>query len=288
MATAAEILAPAVAAVQEALDARDTRIAELEARLRPPTVFGTSRPDLTPGLTWPVPAVRTYLQPRQRPTAVTADAGLRRAFAQVSGSGLVWLSIKEDAGTWLDLLLTDAEARFPDVTIIATADHEPKSGWWDTGRIAEWQARQAALEDVLADHPSVEGWTVVEGSASAVAGYWEAVVREKQGFGVDSYNPGIQSPRAYVPPAEVHGPRFDRVRALGRTRTAVAETGTGVVAGDKGRAGQSRWVADNRAYLAGAEEVRAALWWNSGAGGPSGTGCTLTSAQMTTWFGSPG
>lgn len=254
----------------------------------PVTLFGTSRPDqaLPPGtVALPVPGIRTYLQPGQMPTALAQNAGLARAYGQVpADGGVVWFSIKEQAGSWLASLLADVAAKHPGVTTMLTADHEPRDGWWAVGKYDQWKARQAALEAVAAGLPGVELWTVVEGSSVALAdSYWYETLREAQGFAIDSYNPGIGKPKSYVPPAEVHGPRLDWIRAHGRT-PAVGETGTGITAADTTRAGQEQWAADNAAFLA-AQQVRAAFWWNSGTDGPASTGTRLRAAALDRWLG---
>lgn len=280
--------------MQAEIDALTAENARLEAALadcNPPptaTVFGASKPEQTPGLVLPVPGYRTYLQPGSRPTTVAGDTGLITAFRSVPATGgLVWFSIKEEAGDWLDSLLGNMGDLFGGVTVMATADHEPKDGWWDTGRMGQWQARQDSFEAVLGNHPKVEGWTVAEGSSLAAAGagdaYWTAMLRARQGFGLDSYNGGIQTPKAYKPVADVHGPRFKWITDHGKI-PAVGETGTGVVQGDTGRVGQTAWTVDNRAYMV-EQKVRASLLWNSGTSGPLGTGCRLTATQMNLWLG---
>lgn len=232
------------------------------------TVFGTSRPDLSGSAL--VPAVRTYLSAGERPTTIAQDSGLVRAFSFAQPEGVVWFSIKELAGQWLASLLSDMFFRHPDIGVVVTADHEPVNEWFLNNRVPEWHSRQQEFENVLASFPEVTGVTVMEGSHFDTPGYYEAMYRPNQGSGIDSYNPGIQTPKAYVDPAEVHGPRFALLQSMnGGEPVFVGETGTGPV---KGRPASERtdWTRANHSYLAGetADQAKVAVAcnWNGGPG----------------------
>jgi hypothetical protein len=282
-------LASSAALVQAQAD----QITQLEADLAacregntPPasgTVFGTSRPDNTPGVVLPVPGVRTYLQPGQRPTTVESSSALRRAYSQVAPDGQIWLSIKEEAGAWLSMLIARCRQDYPDVSILLTSDHEPYDGWYANNRVAQWHGRQDSLEATMGDTPGVTLVTVMEGwhNQQRSPGYWDAMYREEQQWGVDSYNPGIQTPKAYVPPADVHGDVIGYAASKGKV-AYIGETGTGHTSATTVNQ-RSQWVTDNHTYLDG--KVNAAYWWNAGSDGPTGSGCKLTSTEMATWLG---
>lgn len=262
--------------LNEALDASQQNAAELEAKVaeleaqikeltRPATVFGTSNVSGTPGLTLPIAAIRTYLQPGERPTVVSQDAALDRAFKSAS---IVHMSIKEQAGDWTDSLFKDIETRYPDAQVYCTADHEPRDGWWDSGKMAQWIARQEAFEAVLESHPRVRGVTIVEGGnlkgKPDGPAYFAACLRPKQIFGFDRYNHG-NPPPSYRTPEEVYGNIFDWMVAQGLKETVVGETGTGPVPTDTDRSGQLQWELTIKEYLADAPvPVVLGLWWNSG------------------------
>lgn len=267
------------------------RIAELEAQLPPPlppTIFGLSKPGNTPGLGLPIPATRLFFQPGERPTELLGDN--LRAFQSVESGGLVWISIKERAGAWFDELLSDMERLFPDILIFATANHEPRE-FWESGRWAEWESRQESFEDVLEGHSAVQGWTIVEGSwIGKDDRYAEGLLRQRQGYGMDSYHPRIGEPiEPLRPPAEIHVPRIEWAKARGKDQVAVGETGVGRLAAvttgpQTPEQVQTEWARENRETLT-RPDVPAALWWNSGGGGPFGTGCRLSLAGGNAWLG---
>jgi hypothetical protein len=246
------------------------------------TVFGTSRPDNTPGVVLPVPGVRTYLSTGQRPTTVESSSALRRAYSQVAPDGQVWLSIKEEAGAWLSMLIARCRQDYPNVSILLTSDHEPYDGWYANNRVAQWHGRQDSLEATMEGVAGVTLVTVMEGwhNESRSPGYWDAMYREEQQWGVDSYNPGIQTPKAYVPPADVHGDVIAYAASKGKI-AYIGETGTGYT-NPTSLAARSQWVADNHTYLDG--KVAAAYWWNAGSDGPLGSGCKLTGSEMEVWL----
>lgn len=266
-----------IAGQQETISTQAARIKALEAELRGPTIFGTSRPT---GL---VPAVRHYFTPAQtatQPTHLTPSP--TASFDACPPDGLVWVSFK-GAGPWLASWLDDARAKYPEKRIYVTVFHEPKE-FYSGGTMAKaWLDAQATLEAIVDGRENVTAGTIVESGPPDDA-YWGAVLRDKQEFWLDSYNYGLGARnKRYADPAEVHGPRIQWVLDHGKTSTAIGETGTGVVPGDTDRSGQTGWVKANRDYLAG-EPVTAAQWWNSGNGGPLGTGCQLTPEQLNVWL----
>jgi hypothetical protein len=282
-----------LAAKDDIIQQQDIMLSELRADLAecregntPPasgTVFGTSRPDNTPGVQLPVPAVRTYLSTGQRPTTVESSSALRRAYSQVAPDGQVWLSIKEEAGAWLSMLIARCREQYPNVSLLLTSDHEPYDGWYATNRVTQWQGRQDSLEATMGDTPGVTLVTVMEGwhNQQRSPGYWDAMYREEQQWGVDSYNPGIQTPKAYVPPADVHGDVIGYAASKGKI-AYIGETGTGLTSTTTANQ-RSQWVTDNHNYLDG--KVNAAYWWNAGNDGPTGSGCKLTATEMGVWLG---
>lgn len=276
------VLQTEVARLQALLDACENPVAVN-------TAFGFSRPDNTwagvDDTTNPVPdeykvsAFRTYLSPGQRPNRADSNSGIRRALRWLKDDGILWLSIKDEAGPWFDLLVRDILAVFPG-RVFLTARHEPHEFWAGEGglTLADYDRHQDSFEAVVEaiGDPRVEMWTIVEGyhTPTQTPGYWERMIRPKQKIGFDSYNAGIQTPTVYEPVEDVYSVCIDFAKAHGTEYTAFGETGTGVTPTDTDGSGREAWVADARAYLDG--KVEAALIWNQG-------GCTLTVPEAEFW-----
>ncbi len=247
-------IAVALDGYADAWQARDdallARIAELEKGTgdKPPTVFGASRPDLAPdrGI---IPATRTYLNETQMPTTWQADGGLSRAVNYAASA--VVLSVKAEIGSWLSRLL-DSMAGL-DLTVYVCPWHEPLDNW--SSNPAGYHARFDAAVPLIVEHEHAVACTILDGATPAS---WETFKRDDvEVNGVDRYNPGIQKPKAYVPPADVFGPYLDWVAARG-DRALIGETGTGLVNGDE--AGRIAWLDDAHNVLADAKVEVACLW----------------------------
>lgn len=248
--------------------------------------IGTSNPGNTTGITAPIDAIRVYLQPGDEPTAVSQDDQTRRADQWAGPEDLIWLSIKEKAGPWLESLVDDFQSKRPKGRLILTADHEPYNNWFVKGDagIATYHARQQALEDLLLGRPGVELVQVLEGwhIPARTPGYYDKMWRPKQGAGFDSYNDGnIGVPGSYRPPAVSHKGVLDYARSKGKV-PYIGETGTGPVPGNA--AGRLQWVKDSRAFWLGKDETtgkpraQVVCMFNKDA-------CQLTTVEMKAWLG---
>lgn len=273
--TQAQSLRAALAEIQRLRDLYEHR-----------AILGVSRPDNSAGFTGLTAAERTFFTPGQRPSSMAQASLLRNAVNRLENGGTIWLSIKDRAGTWFDALLDDIAAKRPDVKVVATANHEPFDNYnfRNATEWAAWESLQDSFEAVLADHPDVKGVTIVEAFhvPSRTPGYFEAVQRDAQYFGADSYNPGMGSPGRYVPPAEVHGELTEWTHEHKGHKLYIGETGVGLVQNTVESAVQrSAWVKANREYML--ENADLACWWNSGGPGPMDS-CRLPLADLQAWL----
>lgn len=268
---------------------RDSALAEVQ-RLRDlyehKAILGVSRPDNSAGFSGSTAAERTFLTPGQKPVSLAQASLMRNAVNRLEPGGTIWLSIKDRAGTWFDSLLDDIETKRPDVKIVATANHEPFDNYnfRNAAEWGAWESLQDSFEAVLEDHPAVVGVTIVEAFhvPSRTPGYFDAVVRDAQRFGADSYNPGMGSPGRYVPVAEVHGELTEWTHDVKGHKLYIGETGVGLVENTVASAvGRSQWVRDNREYML--ENADLACWWNSGGPGPMDS-CRLPLADLQAWL----
>lgn len=253
------------------------------------TVFGVSAPQNTVGgENLITKGERIFLSPGQKPTSVSSHGMLKNALNRLTADGTLWLSIKDPAGPWFDSLIKSIYQTKPGLRFLATANHEPFDNYnfKNASDWRKWTDLQLAFEAVCADYPKIEMVTIVEAYhvPSRTPGYFEAAWREKQKFGADSYNPGIGSPKRYVPPVEVHGELAEWVKKnKSGQKLYIGETGVGITANTpEAKAGRTKWLIDNRAYMDKNADV--AMWWNSGKEGPTGQGCRLTMPELNTWL----
>lgn len=297
-------LAIDLASAQQAVDQRDLEITQLNSdlaaanfeikRLRDlyepkPCVFGVSAPQNTPGgAKLMTPGERIFFDPGKHYSSVGSSGQLYDALNRLAEGGTLWHSFKDRAGQWTRDLYTDIYIRWPDVRILATAYHEPKDNfdYRTPSSWGQWLSLQDSFEAAVGDLDFVEMVTITEAynNPTRAPGYWDAMLRERQAFGFDSYNSGIGAPKQYVDPAVLHKPILDFTNAnKPGQKLLVGETGSGITADtDTSRAGRRAWLIANQAYFAEYGDV--AMWWNSGSNGPLGQGCKLDLNDLTTWL----
>jgi len=254
------------------------------------TVFGVSAPqNTTGGKALVTPGERIFFSPGKRYSSVGNSGQLYDALNRLAPGGTLWHSFKDRAGQWTRDLYTDIHTRWPDVRILATAFHEPKDNfdYLNATSWAQWVSLQQSFEDAVGDLDFVEMVTITEAwnNPTRAPGYWDAMLRERQAFGFDSYNRGIGAPKAYIDPEVLHKPILDYTNAKKPgQRLLVGETGSGAIDTIDGYSGRTQWLLDNRAYMA--EHADVAMWWNSGTDGPTGQGCRLSLNDLILWLGS--
>lgn len=233
------------------------RIVELEAQLETPgdygTLFGTSRPHAIGG-GYEVPVVRAYVSDGKRPTSYSAMTTEAQRAMELATHAII-LSWKEAPGAWLGDLLDDLRNVFPELALIGCQNHEPFDNFTTVASRSEYHRRW----DVAAPMMLEAGWsssTILDGSHPES---WDWFARpDVELNGMDRYNPGIQTPKAYVDPATVYGPYVDW---LDGQPGLIAETGTGLVDGDDG-SGRVAWTKAAHDWLDG--RVKFAAWWSQG------------------------
>lgn len=262
----------------EAAGLRDT-IADLQAQLDEQgggdvvTVFGSS---LAGGLPAGIecPAARVYVASGKRPTSWTQLPGDQRESIAAATQQLV-LSWKETPGDWLHSLLDSIKLDRPDLIVNGCQNHEPFDNFTTAAARAEYHKRWDAAVPIMREH-GVLPTTILDGSHPES---WDDFARDDVVYnGVDRYNPGIRTPKAYQAPADVFGDYFAWLDGLDTEYGAlIAETGTGRTAGDTTGTGQLSWTLAARQYLAAKRMAGPACWWSSAE-------LTLTMQLALAWF----
>ena len=242
------------------------QIADLQAQLDEQgggggtiTVFGSS---LAGGLPSGIecPAARAYVATGKKPTSWTQLPSDQRASIAAATQQLV-LSWKEAPGDWLHSLLDSIQLDRPDLIVNGCQNHEPYDNFSTTAGRAEYHRRWDAAVPVMREH-GVLPCTILDGSHPES---WDDFARDDVVCqGMDRYNPGIRTPKAYQAPADVFGEYFAWLDGMSTPFGAlIAETGTGRVAGDTTGTGQLTWALAARSYLAAQAMAGPACWWSS-------------------------
>lgn len=226
------------------------------------SIFGASKNDTVPGNT-SVAIGRVYYGGQ---ISNTWKQGNCQDYVNAADLA-IWASFKDDPGAALESFirsLSDAPlAGFAwpgkaKVKLILSVNHEPEN---DNLDVALYNRRYDALMAIARKYDYVIAGPIRMNSQPQAANdrYWPTAQVDFDGW--DCYNPGIQTPKAYVAPSTVYSKPVASAKAKG-LRLMIAETGTGKISSDTSGAGRQKWAKDAHAELA-RQNAGCGLWWNS-------------------------